>query len=97
MPVALQFTKRYIREQKSLEMTNFIFKSSKRLIKNMPLTEGYLMSKLEHIQTELRHQRQDHRDMSIKLEKLLIDKHLQSQVDDYFGEDTQPEEENDSN
>ncbi len=68
-------------------MTNFIFKSSKRLIKNSPLTEGYLLVKLESIQKELRHQRQDHRDMSIKLEKLLIDKHLQMQVDTYFDED----------
>ncbi len=68
-------------------MTNFIFKSANRLIKNSPLTEGYLLTKLEHIQSELRHQRQDHRDMSIKLEKLLIDKHLQMQVDNYFQED----------
>ncbi len=65
-------------------MTNFIFKSANRLIKNSPLTEGYLLTKLNAIQTELRHQRQDHKDMSIKLEKLLIDKHLQMQVDNYF-------------
>ncbi len=65
-------------------MTNFIFKSANRLIKNSPLTEGYLLTKLNAIQTELRHQRQDHKDMSIKLEKLLIDKHLQMQVDEYF-------------
>ncbi len=68
-------------------MTNFIFKSANRLIKNSPITEGYLMKKLEIIQMELRHQRQDHRDMSLKLEKLLIDKHLQMQVDEYFTED----------
>ncbi len=55
-------------------MTNFIFKSANRLIKNSPLTEGYLLTKLESIQMELRHQRQDHKDMSLKLEKLLIDK-----------------------
>ncbi len=67
-------------------MTNFIFKSANRLIKNSPITEGYLVLKLETIQKELRHQRQDHRDMSLKLEKLLIDKHLQSQVDDFFRE-----------
>ncbi len=67
-------------------MTNFIFKSANRLIKNSPLTEGYLLTKLNAIQTELRHQRQDHKDMSIKLEKLLIDKHLQMQVDEYFTE-----------
>ncbi len=72
-------------------MTNFIFKSANRLIKNSPLTEGYLLVKLEAIQNELRHQRQDHRDMSLKLEKLLIDKHLQMQVDKYFDEDTQPD------
>ncbi len=71
-------------------MTNFIFKSANRLIKNSPLTEGYLLQKLENIQRELRHQRQDHRDMSIKLEKLLIDKHLQMQVDNYF-EETSPQ------
>ncbi len=68
-------------------MTNFIFKSSKGLIKNSPLTEGYLMTKLESIQKELRHQRQDHKDISLKLDKLLIDKHLQMQVDNYFDED----------
>ncbi len=68
-------------------MTNFIFKSANRLIKNSPLTEGYLMTKLESIQKKLRHQRQDHIDMSLKLERLLIDKHLQMQVDNYFEED----------
>ncbi len=68
-------------------MTNFIFKSANRLIKNSPLTEGYLLTKLEAIQLELRHQRQDHKDMSLKLEKLLIDKHLQMQVDNYFTEE----------
>ncbi len=68
-------------------MTNFIFKSANRLIKNSPLTEGYLLVKLEAIQKELRHQRQDHKDMSLKLERLLIDKHLQMQVDNYFDED----------
>ncbi len=78
-------------------MTNFIFKSANRLIKNVPLTEGYLMTKLEAIQLELRHQRQDHIDMSLKLEKLLIDKHLQMQVDNYFEEDQNniPEEKQD--
>ncbi len=46
------------------------------------------MTKLESIQKELRHQRQDHKDMSLKLERLLIDKHLQMQVDNYFEDDT---------
>ncbi len=65
-------------------MTNFIFKSANRLIKNSPLTEDYIMTKLESIQKELRHQKQDNKDISLKLDRLLIDKHLQMQVDEYF-------------
>ncbi len=68
-------------------MTNFIFKSSKRLIKNASLTEGYIMTKLETIQLELRHQRQDNKDIKLMLNKLLIDKQLQTQVDEYFTKD----------
>ncbi len=68
-------------------MTNFIFKSANRLIKNSPITEGYLMMKLEIIQKQLRGLRTDNHEMSLKLEKLLIDKHLQTQVDNYFNED----------
>ncbi len=68
-------------------MTNFIFKSANRLIKNSPLTESYIMIKLESIQKELRHQRCDLKDISLKLQRLMIDKHLQMQVDNYFNED----------
>ncbi len=68
-------------------MTNFIFKSANRLIKNSPLTEGFIMTKLENIQLELRHQRQDNKDIKLMLNKLLVDKHLQAQVDDYFEKD----------
>ncbi len=68
-------------------MTNFIFKSANRLIKNSPLTEGYIMTKLESIQLELRHQRQDNKDIKLMLQKLLVDKHLQMQVDKYFDDD----------
>ncbi len=70
-------------------MTNFIFKSANRLIKNSPLTEGYIMTKLQSIQLELRHQRQDNKDIKLMLQKLLIDKHLQMQVDEYFEENVQ--------
>ncbi len=52
-----------------------------------------LIVKLDLIQLELRHQRSEHREMSLKLEKLLIDKHLQMQVDDYFKENPETEEE----
>ncbi len=67
-------------------MTNLFFKSANRLIKNSPLTEGYLMTKLESIQKELRHQRQDLVDIKRMLQRLMIDKHLQMQVDNYFNE-----------
>ncbi len=73
-------------------MTNFIFKSASRLIKNSPTTVGYLITKLDQIQSELRHARADHREMSLKLEKLLIDKHLQMQVDEYFEHDNPTED-----
>ncbi len=68
-------------------MTNFIFKSANRLIKNSPITYGALERNLQLLLQEQRHQRSDLREMSLKLEKLLIDKHLQMQVDTYFDED----------
>ncbi len=71
-------------------MTNFIFKSANRLIKNSPLTDANIMMRLQIIQLELRHQRQDNQDIKRMLNKLLVDKHLQMQVDNYFNE-TEPE------
>ncbi len=68
-------------------MTNFIFKSANRLIKNSPITLENVHHNLDLVMMELRHQRQEHRDMSLKLEKILIDKHLQMQVDEYFEQD----------
>ncbi len=70
---------------KSLAMNNFIFKSSKGLIKNSSLN---LDDRMKAIQLEQRHQRSDLRDVKLMLNKLLIDKHLQEQVDSYF-EDTE--------
>ncbi len=67
-------------------MNNFLFKSPKRLIKNSPINLHDLMSKLMVIQAEQRHQRQDLVDVKLMLNKLLIDKHLQMQVDEYFTE-----------
>ncbi len=65
-------------------MTNFIFKSSRRLIKNSPITNEHLNAKLEYVQSELRCQRQDNQDILRMLNKLLIDKHLQMEVDDFY-------------
>ncbi len=65
-------------------MTNFIFKSANRLIKNSPITVKLLMHQMDMIQTEQRAARQDLQDIKRMLNKLLIDKHLQMEVDDYF-------------
>ncbi len=65
-------------------MTNFIFKSANRLTKNSPITYTSINQKLNIIQMELRHQRQDNVDIKLMLNKLLIEKHLQMQVDDFY-------------
>ncbi len=71
-------------------MTNFIFKSSKRLIKNSPIQDAVL-GQLKIVQSQNRYLRQDMVDIKLMLNKLLIDKHLQMQVDEYF-EDTPKQE-----
>jgi len=43
-----------------------------------------LSQKLSLIQMELRHQRQDNVDIKLMLNKLLVEKHLQMQVDDFY-------------
>ncbi len=65
-------------------MTNFIFKSPRRLIKNSPINESTLLAQLKIVQTQNRFLRQDLVDVKLMLNKLLIDKHLQMQVDDYY-------------
>jgi len=64
-------------------MNNFIFKSSKGLIKNSSLD---LDTRMDLLLKEQRHQRSDLRDIKLMLNKLIINDHLQSQVDDYFKE-----------
>ncbi len=65
-------------------MNNFIFKSSKGLIKNSSLNIENLIKNQNLILREQRHQRSDLHDIKLMLNKLLIDKHLQMQVDEYF-------------
>ncbi len=71
-------------------MTHFIFKSANRLIKNEPITFVNLMDKLKVMQSQLRLLRSDNANMNGKLDRLLIDKHLQMQVDEYFEHDGSP-------
>ncbi len=69
-------------------MTNFIFKSPRRLIKNVDNTPNLnILGQLKIIQGQNRFLRQDLVDVKLMLNKLLIDKHLQMQVDNYFDED----------
>ncbi len=60
-------------------MTNFIFKSQG--------TYKKLCQQLVIIQTELRAQRQDNREILFLLNKLVTNHNLQKQVDEYFDED----------
>ncbi len=73
-------------------MNNFIFKSASRLIKNSPTTLDTLMFQLQVVQKQNRLLRGDVHEVSLKLERLLIDKHLQMQVDEYFEHDETPED-----
>ncbi len=63
-------------------MTNFIFKSQG--------TYKKLCQQLVIIQNELRAQRQDNIQIMYLLNKLLVNKNLQTQVDEYFQEDENP-------
>ncbi len=65
-------------------MTNFIFKSPRRLIKNSPINNANLMDKLLVMQQQLRLLRSDLASVNGKLDRLLLDKHLQFQVDDFY-------------
>ncbi len=72
-------------------MTNFIFKSPRRLIKNSP-THDAVLGQLKIVQSQNRYLRQDMVDIKLMLNKLLIDKHLQMQVDEYFKDETPSED-----
>ncbi len=69
-------------------MTNFIFKSANRLTKNSPIQNANLMAKLLVMQEQLRLLRSDLASVNGKLDRLLVDKHLQFQVDDFYERDT---------
>ncbi len=72
-------------------MNNFIFKSPRRLVKNSSINLETLDRKLYLILKEQIHTRSDNKDIKLMLNKLIIDKHLQTQVNDYFN-DINPED-----
>ncbi len=67
-------------------MNNLFFKSPKRLIKNSPITLEQVMANVSVVQAQNRDLRQDLVDVKLMINKLLIDKHLQMQVDTYFDD-----------
>ncbi len=67
-------------------MTNFIFKSQG--------TYKKLCQQLVIIQTELRHQRSEHALIISMLNKLITNKDLQTQVDDFYETSPQTDPEN---
>ncbi len=71
-------------------MNNLFSKSPRRLLEKSSINLEILDRRLEFIQTEMRHQRSDLRELSQKIDRLLVDKHLQMQVDEYFND--KPEE-----
>ncbi len=66
-------------------MTNFIFKSPRRLIKN----ESIQLGKLEVLNQNVLYCTHSLDKLHEKLDRLLVDKHLQMQVDEYFDKDSQ--------
>ncbi len=71
-------------------MNNFIFKSANRLIKNSPITLDMVMANIGVTQAQNRALRQDLVDVKLMLNKLLVDEHLQMQVDEYFEHESAP-------
>ncbi len=73
-------------------MNNLFFKSANRLIKNSSIEADVTVwftdfaRILNQIQKEQRYVRSDLQDINHKLDRLLVDKHLQMQVDEYFND-----------
>ncbi len=76
-------------------MNNLFSKSANRLLEKSSIPLEKILRLIKLALLEQRHQRSDLKDISLKLEKLLIDKHLQMQVDEYFKEDEPVHEQSD--
>ncbi len=65
-------------------MNNLFFKSSKGLLEKSSIDLSTLERQLGMLLTEQRKQRGDLKTINDKLDRIMIDKHLQMQVDEYF-------------
>ncbi len=72
---------------KSLAMINLLSKSPKGLMRNESGTLDHLLRQLILVLAEQRHQRSDLQDIKRMINRLLIDEHLQQQVDQFFEDD----------
>ncbi len=72
-------------------MNNLFSKSASRLLEKSSINIGTLERQLGMLLTEQRKQRGDLKTINDKLDRMMVDKHLQMQVDEYF-EDNKPEE-----
>ncbi len=74
-------------------MINLLSKSPKRLMRNESgILDNLLNKHIDMILAEQRHQRSDLQDIKRMINRLLIDEHLQQQVDKYFDEESQEQE-----
>ncbi len=69
-------------------MNNLFSKSTNRLLEKSSINFGTLERQLGMLLTEQRKQRGDLKTINDKLDRIMIDKHLQMQVDEYFEDNT---------
>ncbi len=67
-------------------MNNLFSKSANRLLEKSSINLATLERQLGMLLTEQRKQRGDLKTINDKLDKIMVDKHLQMQVDEYFGD-----------
>ncbi len=70
-------------------MINLLSKSPRGLMRN---ESGSLANLMDIMLREQRHQRSDLQDIKLMINKVLVNKHLQQQVDEYFEDESPPEE-----
>ncbi len=71
-------------------MNNLFSKSANRLLEKSSINIGTLERQLGMLLTEQRKQRGDLKTINDKLDKIMVDKHLQMQVDEYFKDNEPP-------
>ncbi len=72
-------------------MNNLFSKSANRLLEKSSISFGTLERQLGMLLTEQRKQRGDLKTINDKLDRIMVDKHLQMQVDEYFKDNEPPE------